>query len=75
MRLKIANAVEGCWYSLLKVVPGSCSRYSNERKDEVDMVGGGRARPARYDVSYLIIAMLQYRGCSRDAKVRVSREV
>lgn len=28
MRRKMANAVEGCWYSFLKVVPGSFSRYS-----------------------------------------------
>lgn len=28
MRRKIANVVEGCWYNLLKVVPGNCSKYS-----------------------------------------------
>lgn len=31
MRRKIARAVEGCWYSLWKVRPGSCSKYSNDR--------------------------------------------
>jgi hypothetical protein len=38
MRLKMANAVEGCWYSLRKVVPGSLSRYSNEARVETDIL-------------------------------------
>ena len=38
MRLKMANAVEGCWYNLLKVVPGSLSRYSNEASVETDIL-------------------------------------
>lgn len=29
MRRKIANAVEGCWYSFRNVVPGSVLRYSS----------------------------------------------
>ena len=28
MRRKMANAVDGCWYSFRNVVPGSFSRYS-----------------------------------------------
>jgi len=31
---KIARAVEGCWYNLLKVVPGKRSRYSKEASEE-----------------------------------------
>jgi hypothetical protein len=38
MRLKIAKEVEGCWYSRLKVVPGSLSRYSKDARDETDML-------------------------------------
>ena len=38
MRLKIASAVEGCLYSLLKTVPGRPSKYSNERREETDML-------------------------------------
>lgn len=38
IRRKIARAVDGCWYSLLNVVPGSCSRYSKERVDIVEEV-------------------------------------
>lgn len=40
MRRKMANVVEGCWYSFLKVVPGSRSRYSaREREGLIDMLG------------------------------------
>lgn len=38
MRLKMASAVEGCWYSRLKTVPGRDSRYSNDRRDEADIL-------------------------------------
>ncbi len=38
MRRKMASAVDGCWYSLWNVVPDICSRYSNERRDELDMM-------------------------------------
>lgn len=40
MRRKMANVVEGCWYSFLKVVPGSLSRYSaSDRAGLIDMLG------------------------------------
>ena len=38
MRLNIASAVEGCLYSRLKVVPGRPSRYSKDRREEVDIL-------------------------------------
>lgn len=38
MRRKMAKVVEGCWYSLLNVVPGSCSRYSDSVFALFDMV-------------------------------------
>lgn len=38
MRLKIASAVEGCLYSLLKTVPGRLSRYSKDLREETDML-------------------------------------
>lgn len=50
MRRKMAKVVEGCWYNLLNVVPGSCSRYSERELALFDMVGevvvpsGGRPR-------------------------------
>lgn len=42
MRRKMAKAVEGCWYSLLNVVPGSCSRYSDSEFALFDMAGSER---------------------------------
>lgn len=30
MQRKITKVVEGCWYNRLKVVPGSCSKYSDK---------------------------------------------
>ena len=38
MRLKMARAVDGCLYNLLKVVPGRPSRYSNDRRAEADIL-------------------------------------
>ena len=38
MRLNIASAVEGCLYSREKVVPGRPSRYSKDRREEVDIL-------------------------------------
>lgn len=38
MRLKMASAVDGCLYSLLKTVPGRLSRYSKEREEETDIL-------------------------------------
>ena len=38
IRLKMASAVDGCLYSLLNVVPGRPSRYSNDRRDDADIV-------------------------------------
>ena len=38
MRRKMASAVDGCSYNRRNTVPGSCSRYSNERSDETDML-------------------------------------
>lgn len=38
MRLKMARAVEGCLYNLLKVIPERFSRYSKDRMEEVDML-------------------------------------
>ena len=38
MRLKMAKAVDGCWYSLRNEAPGRVSRYSNDRREETDMV-------------------------------------
>lgn len=38
MRLKMARAVEGCWYRRLKVVPGSLSRYSKEAREDTDIL-------------------------------------
>lgn len=38
MRLKMASAVEGCLYRRLKVVPGRPSRYSNDRREDADIL-------------------------------------
>ena len=38
MRLKMASAVEGCLYRRLNVVPGRPSRYSNDRREDADIV-------------------------------------
>jgi hypothetical protein len=38
MRRKMARAVEGCWYSRMKVVPGSRSRYSKDARVETDIL-------------------------------------
>lgn len=50
IRRKIARAVEGCWYSRWKTVPGRLSRYSNDRSVEPDMssVHGGFPVSERY---------------------------
>lgn len=38
MRRKMARAVEGCLYNFINTVPGSDSKYSKLRRDEVDIV-------------------------------------
>ena len=38
MRLKMASAVEGCLYRRLNVVPGRPSRYSNDRREDADIL-------------------------------------
>ena len=40
MRRKMAKAVDGCWYSLRNEAPGRVSRYSNDRREETDIVSG-----------------------------------
>lgn len=53
MRLKIASAVEGCLYSLLKTVPGRPSKYSNERREETDILSKTFIAARRADYLYL----------------------
>lgn len=38
MRLKMASAVEGCLYMRLNVVPGRPSKYSNDRREDADIL-------------------------------------
>ena len=54
----MASTVDGCLYNLLKVVPGRPSRYSNDRKDDVDIMQATTVSAPHPDFPLDHVAML-----------------